>query len=87
MMRLCAGYLISQKKNNKAIDPVANFHLTNGARIHRLNWLGDISEKGMKESAGIMVNYYYKLSEIEKNHEHYLSGYRIQVSKDVRKWL
>lgn len=87
MMRLCARYLVFEKRNEKAFDPVANFHLSNGALIYRLNWQGDRSERGMKESAGIMVNYQYKLSDIEKNHELYLTGSQIQVSKELRKWL
>jgi malonyl-CoA decarboxylase len=87
LMRLCAHYLIHEKRGDKTFDPVANFHLTNGARIERLNWSGDLSEKGMRHSAGIMVNYYYKLSEIEKNHELYITESRINASKDVGKWL
>jgi len=87
LMRLCAVYLLSVKKEKKTFDPVANFHLANGARIERLNWLGDVSEKGIKESAAIMVNYYYKLSEIEKNHELYITESHINVSKDVTKWI
>lgn len=87
LMRLCAGYLIHEKKNEKAFDPVANFHLANGAHIERLNWLGDISGKGMKQSAGIMVNYHYKLSEIEKNHELYITESRINAAPEVKKWI
>src|SRR5690606_18209528 len=70
LMRLCAHYLLEAKRENgAALDPVANFHLSNGARIERLNWLGDTSEKGLRQSAGIMVNYLYRLSDIEENHE------------------
>lgn len=87
LMRLCAHYLINEKKEKKALDPVANFHLTNGARIEQLNWLGDTSEKGMKQSAGIMCNYYYELSEIEKNHEIYITESEINASKNIKKWL
>jgi malonyl-CoA decarboxylase len=87
LMRLCAHYLIQVKKGDKARDPVANFHLANGAHIERLNWLGDISGKGLKQSAGIMVNYHYKLSEIEKNHELYITESQMNASKNVRKWL
>jgi malonyl-CoA decarboxylase len=87
LMRLCATYLINEKKDEKALDPVANFHLANGAHIERLNWLGDTSEKGMKQSAGIMANYHYKLSEIEKNHELYITESRINAEPDVKKWI
>ncbi|MCP5045920.1 MAG: decarboxylase, partial [bacterium] len=77
--------LVNAKKGTRALDPVANFHLRNGARIERLNWLADTSAKGMEQSAGIMVNYYYKLSDIERNHEYYISESRINISKDTRK--
>jgi malonyl-CoA decarboxylase len=87
LMRLCAGYLLHRKKDEKAWDPVANFHLANGAHIERLNWLGDTSGKGMKQSAGIMANYHYKLSEIEKNHELYMTESRVSAAPDVKKWL
>jgi malonyl-CoA decarboxylase len=87
LMRLCADYLVNAKKGTRALDPVANFHLRNGARIERINWLADTSAKGMEQSAGMMVNYYYKLSDIEKNHEYYISESRINISKDTRKWL
>lgn len=87
LMRLCADYLVNAKKGTRALDPVANFHLGNGARIERLNWLADTSTKGMEQSAGIMVNYYYKLSDIEKYHEFYISESRINISKDTRKLL
>jgi malonyl-CoA decarboxylase len=87
LMRLCADYLVNAKKGSRVLDPVANFHLRNGARIERLNWLADTSAKGMEQSAGIMVNYYYKLSDIERNHEYYISESRINISKDTRKLL
>lgn len=87
MMRICAQYLFEVKKVERVFDSVANFHLANGARIERLNWLGDISQKGMAQSAGIMVNYYYKLSNIERNHEMYITESRINASKAVKKWL
>jgi len=87
LLRLCADYLVHEKKGARALDPVANFHLRNGARIERINWLADTSAKGMEQSAGIMVNYYYKLSDIERNHEYYISESRINISKDTRKLL
>jgi malonyl-CoA decarboxylase len=49
--------------------------------------MGDLSEKGNRQSAAIMVNYYYKLSEIEKNHEQYISESRINASREVKKWI
>ena len=84
LMRLCATYLLEEKKNGKALDPVANFHLSNGAQLERLNWLADTSKKGIKQSCGMMVNYYYQLSKIEENHEAYAGGKVIPASTGVR---
>ena len=83
-MRLCSHYLVNEKRELGAADSVANFHLTNGARIEQLNWLGDHSEPGMKRSLGIMVNYQYKLPDIEKNHEAYFSSGEIKCSSRIR---
>jgi len=52
-------------------DQVARFHLGNGARLERLNWLADVSDKSIEQSYGLMVNYLYELDDIEKNHEAY----------------
>lgn len=87
LMRLCARYLVSAKRGEKAKDPVTNFHLTNGASLHRINWLADTSEKGMGQSLGIMANYYYDLGQIEKNHELYMTRSEIQTGKEIRSWL
>jgi malonyl-CoA decarboxylase len=73
LTRLCARYLLAESDaRGRARDPVAHFHLTNGARAERLNWLADSSEKGIKESAGLMVNYLYDRDAIETNHEAYV---------------
>jgi malonyl-CoA decarboxylase len=82
--RLAAKYLQTKGADGKAIDAVANFHLSNGARIERINWLADSSPKGMKQSYGLMVNYLYKLSDIEDNHEHYTSKGTIAASRTVK---
>jgi malonyl-CoA decarboxylase len=66
---------------------VARFHLGNGAGLERINWLGDISEKGLAESAGLMVNYLYDLSRIEENHEAFANQNEIVASSAVRKML
>jgi len=87
LIRLCAKYLLEERKGNEAIDPVANFHLSNGARLERINWLADLSEKGMKRSYGIMVNYYYELADIEKNHEEYETKTHIIASRGVKSLL
>ena len=88
LLRLCAQYLMVEKaRPGRAADPVAHFHLTNGARVERLNWLGDTSEKGLQQSAGIMVNYLYRLDHIEANHEHYRGDGRVAASSSVRHLL
>jgi malonyl-CoA decarboxylase len=66
---------------------VARFHLGNGARLERIDWLGDLSPKGLRESAGIMVNYLYRLDDIEKNHEAYADRYEVTASSAVKKML
>ncbi|MBE0613941.1 MAG: malonyl-CoA decarboxylase [Burkholderiales bacterium] len=71
LMRLCAYYLQHVKHRNEPADAVARFHLGNGARMERLNWLADTSTTGMARSAGLMVNYVYRLKDIEHNHEAY----------------
>lgn len=85
LMRHCAHYLMEQKgRGDRALDPVAHFHLSNGARMERLNWLADVSEKGMAQSAGMMINYQYRLEEIERNHEAYSGDRRIPASPGMR---
>jgi malonyl-CoA decarboxylase len=87
LSRLLARYLVLEKEQDRPVDPVARFHLGNGARIERINWLADISPRGLKQSAGLMVNYLYKLSDIEENHEAYAREGRVIVSDSVKKLL
>jgi len=87
LMKLCARYLVEAKKGSQALDRVAHFHLSNGAQIERINWCGNLTELGMRQSAGIMVNYLYKLSQIEKNHELYTGAGEITISSSVKKLL
>jgi malonyl-CoA decarboxylase len=72
LMRLCAYYLLRAKHGTEPVDAVARFHLGNGARMERLNWLADSSKQGMERSAGLMVNYVYRLKDVERNHEAYV---------------
>jgi malonyl-CoA decarboxylase len=87
LLRVCAHYLVAEKKGNKARDPVADFHLNNGARLERINWLADTSENGLRQSTGIMVNYVYRLGEIEKNHEVYRERGEVATSVAVNHLL
>ena len=87
LLRLGASYLVRERRGKRAHDRVAHFHLTNGARVERINWLADVSPRGLKQSAGLMVNYRYKLDEIEKNHEAYTGSSKIKVAQPVQKLL
>jgi malonyl-CoA decarboxylase len=85
---LAAYYFLKAKTpKGRMIDSVARFHLGNGARLERIDWLGDISPKGLRESAGLMVNYLYRLDDIEKNHEAYVNQGEIAASSAVKKQL
>ena len=85
LMRLCARYLLQAKARGRPLDPVARFHLRNGARLERLNWLGDVSAKGLSDSAGLLVNYVYDPRTIERNHESYVREGRIAASPDINR--
>ena len=78
LLPLSAWYFLNAKdRYNKPYDPVARFHLGNGARLERINWLADRSAKSFDQSAGIMVNYLYDLDDIEKNHEAFANEDRV----------
>ena len=83
--RLCAHYLLHEGNGKRARDPVAHFHLSNGARIERINLHGDTSEKGAKESATLMVNYLYDPARIDACHEAYAGEGRRTASAAVRR--
>ena len=86
LCRAAAWYFL-RAKNRRALpqDAVARFHLGNGARLERLNWLGDLSENGIAQSYGLMVNYLYNLDDIEKNHEAYAEGQTVVAANAVKK--
>ncbi|HLN07629.1 MAG TPA: malonyl-CoA decarboxylase [Xanthobacteraceae bacterium] len=86
VMRAAASYLIvARSRRGTPIDPVARFHLGNGARLEQINWLADTSAKGLAQAHGVMVNYLYDLDHIERNHEFYAEGRTIAASSAVRK--
>jgi malonyl-CoA decarboxylase len=80
-------FLKARTPKGRLIDSVARFHLGNGARLERIDWLGDLSSKGLRESAGFMVNYLYRLDDIEKNHEAYANQGTVAASSAVKKLL
>ncbi|XP_062013554.1 uncharacterized protein LOC133729945 isoform X2 [Rosa rugosa] len=87
LMRLCARYLLQEKKRGKALDSVANFHLQNGAMVERINWMADRSEKGLHQSGGIMVNYVYRLGKIEDYSQSYFSTGHIHTSSELSRYV
>ncbi len=85
LLRLCARYLLNESRNGRALDSVAHFHLSNGARLERVIPLADTSEKGFRESAGIMVNYLYDPAKIETYHEDYAGEGKRNAATAVRR--
>jgi malonyl-CoA decarboxylase len=84
LQRLCAAYLFqTSSQEAHPSDPVARFHLNNGARLERINLNADLSAKGLKQSFGMMVNYAYDLDDIEANHEKFVAG-QVTASRPVR---
>ncbi len=85
LMRLGARYLSEARRGDRPVDSVARFHLGNGARIERLNWLADRSDKGLRQSWGLMVNYLYDPDSLEANLESFAATGSIAASSAVRK--
>ena len=88
LMRAAAWYYLrARTPRGMPVDPVARFHLGNGARLERINWLADVSEKGIAQSYGLMVNYLYDLDDIEKNHEAFAEQRSVVASNNVQRLL
>ncbi len=85
LVRLGARYLLGESRGTRALDPVAHFHLSNGARVERIMASADTSEKGVKESASLMVNYLYDPTKIEDYHEDYAGEGKRNASTAVRR--
>jgi malonyl-CoA decarboxylase len=87
-MRAAAWYFLrARNRRGTPVDPVARFHLGNGARLERINWLADTSERAIEQAYGLMVNYQYDLDHIEKNHEAYAEGRTVVASGAVQRLL
>ena len=69
----------------RAVDGVAHFHLSNGAIVDRINWRANATPTGWDRGLGMMVNYRYRLKDIERNHDRYASDGSVAVSDDVRR--
>jgi malonyl-CoA decarboxylase len=87
LTRLCAEYLTAANGGRGPRDPVARFHLGNGARLERVNWLGNTAPRGIQESFGLMVNYLYDLDAIEANHEAFVRNGTVARSAQVEALL
>ena len=85
LLRACAHYLTHAKRDEAPLDPVARFHLANGARLERLNWAGDSSVQGLRRALGLTVNYVYRLRDVEKNHEQYANDKRVVASAAIER--
>jgi malonyl-CoA decarboxylase len=83
MLALCATYLLTAKRGEEPADPVARFHLGNGARLERINWLGDTSQAGIERSGTLTANYLYRLSDVERNHRAYVKEHCVIASRQV----
>ncbi|XP_078619044.1 malonyl-CoA decarboxylase, mitochondrial-like isoform X1 [Branchiostoma floridae x Branchiostoma japonicum] len=83
LMRLCARYLYLEKRRGYAVNPVANFHLRNGAVLWRLNWQADTGPRGISQSCGVMVNYRYFLGDTMRNSQRYMEEQHIEASQQV----
>jgi len=88
LLAAAAWYLLKAKTpSGKPVDPVARFHLGNGAQLERLNFLGDLSARGLRQAHGLMVNYLYKLDDIETNHERLAGRGEVVAAGGVHKLL
>ena len=85
LVPLCASYLLLAKRGLEPAGPVARFHLANGARLERLNWMGDTSAAGIGRSAGLTANYLYKLTDVERNHQAYVREQKVIASPRVER--
>jgi malonyl-CoA decarboxylase len=87
LLHLLASYLTADNGGKGPDDPVARFHLGNGARLERLNWAANLSPRGIAESLGMMVNYVYEPKTIEDNHEQFVAAGRVARSAEVEDLL
>ncbi len=85
--KLCARYLLQEKSGNQPLDPVAQFHLHNGARVSRIYWLADTSARGMRQSYGMMASYRYDLDKVDENHERFLKDGHVAAARRVQRLL
>lgn len=87
LLKVMAHYLVNEKRRGQPLDPVARFHLGNGARIERINWMGDTAEHAIHQSSGMLVNYLYDLDKIESYHEAFVNEGAIAHSRAIQSLL
>ncbi|WP_179290531.1 malonyl-CoA decarboxylase [Vandammella animalimorsus] len=87
LMAECAHYLLLEKRRQEPLDPVARFHFGNGASLQQINWMGDSSDNGMRQSLGLMVNYLYRLDAIDEQYQAYAREGKLAYSPEVKKLL
>jgi malonyl-CoA decarboxylase len=86
LIPLCSYYLLYVRRGTQPADAVARFHLGNGARLERVNWLGDVSEAGLHRSVGFAANYRYSLKQLHRNQESYIARGTIAASRRIERW-
>ena len=87
LMKLAAYYLTKETRHGRPLCPVAKFHIRNGASMFRLNFGADMSSKGIRNSFGLMINYLYKMDDIEENRVQYELSGRVVSNEGVSRWL
>ena len=83
LQRLALAYLTKARRNGKLYDPVATFHLSNGARLERINAFGNLRPYGLEASFGVTANYRYMPAELDENHERFVRDGQIRVSNGL----
>jgi len=87
LLKLGARYLVQEKSGAAPLDPVAQFHLNNGASVDRIFWMADASERGLAQSCGMMVSYRYEPAEVDRNHDEFMRSGRVAAARRVVRLL
>src|SRR5262249_35478404 len=85
LVPLCVSYLLHAKQGNEPAEPVARFHLANGARLQRVNWLSDMSPRGLDRSFGLTANYVYDPASLPRNCEAYRTAGTVQTTRHLER--
>lgn len=86
-LKLCSHYLVNEKRRGFTLDPVANFHIRNGAILWRINWEANMNENGINQSYGLMANYLYQMENLSKNNQEYITTGSVQISEQIDRIL